>query len=390
MKSASILFTALCLLAGSSLSAQDTVKYVKTLDGAYLNSSDGTDRLGGNKMGYIDKDIVFQVLDSNESLYKIRLSENRAAFIPIECVADTVLSDFPRVAVSGSISVTNAGESDRIHIGLDSRKCYMIRQETNPEKMIIDLYGVQNNSNWITQYLNLESVGSIEAVQIDSDIMRLTVGLKNKTSWGYSARYEESGLVIEIRHLPELTLKGMVIGIDAGHGGPDSPGARGRISGVNEKDLNLDMALRLKRLLEAKGAKTVLSREKDTSLSMTERKAIFLANNVDMAVSIHCNAGGTASGTSTYYKHIQNRKYAQTVLESVLEIDGINLFGLVGNFNFSLNAPTEYPNTLVETLFLSDPEDEARLNDPKFRELIMSKVAKGIENYIKYCKKAEK
>ena len=133
-----------------------------------------------------------------------------------------------------------------------------------------------------------------------------------------------------------------------------------------------------------------MSREKDTSLSMTERKAIFLANNVDMAVSIHCNAGGTASGTSTYYKHIQNRKYAQTVLESVLEIDGVNLFGLVGNFNFSLNAPTEYPNTLVETLFLSDPEDEARLNDPKFRELIMSKVAKGIENYIKYCKKAEK
>ena len=390
MKSASILFTVLCLLAGSALHAQDTVKYVKSLDGAYLNSSNGTDRLGGNKMGYIDKDIVFEVLDQDESLYKIKLSENRTAFIPVECVADTAISDFRQVAVSGSISVTNAGESDRIYIGLDSRKCYMIRQETNPEKMIIDLYGVQNNSNWITQYLNLESVGSIEATQIDSDIMRLTVALKNKTSWGYSARYEEGGLVIDIKHLPEFSLKGMVIGIDAGHGGPDSPGARGRISGVNEKDLNLDMALRLKRMLEAKGAKTVLTREKDTSLSMAERKAVFLANNVDMAVSIHCNAGGTASGTSTYYKHIQNRKYAQTVLESVLEIKGVNLFGLVGNFNFSLNSPTEYPNTLVETLFLSDPQDEARLNDPQFRELIMSKVAKGIENYIKYCKKVEK
>lgn len=392
MKSLFILFTSFFIMLGHSVSAQDadSVRYVGTLEGAYLNSGNGTDRLGGNKMGFIEEGIVLQVLGEEESLYKVRLSENRYAYIPKEYAVDTAVTDFAPVITSGSISVSNAGKYDVISIALEQKRCYLAREESESGKMIIDLYGVQNNSNWITQYLDLESVESIDAIQVDSDILRLTIGLKNRTSWGYSVKYEEGRLVIKIKHNPQFTLKGMVIGVDAGHGGLDSPGARGRETRVNEKDLNLDMALRLKRLLEAKGAKVVLSRDKDTSLTMAERKAVFLANDIDMMISIHCNAGGTASGTSTYYKHIQNKKFAKTLLESILEIDGINLFGLVGNFNFSLNAPTEYPNALVETLFLSDPQDEARLNDPDFRELIMKKVAKGVKNYVKYCKKIEK
>ena len=416
MKLPTILFTSICLLLAGTLTAQrrDTaarlqpntsameetrqisaphtngLKYIKTLGGAYLNSGNGTDRLGGNKIGFLESGIVMEVIEDEGSLYKVRLSDNRYAFIPKEYAADTAAADFLPVITSGSISVANAGATDRISIALEQKRCYIIREEVEPEKMIIELYGVQNNSNWITQYLDLESVDRIDIAQVDSDILRLTVYLKNRSCWGYSVKYEGGRLVIDIKHAPELRLKGMVIGVDAGHGGPDNPGARGVGSLVDEKDLNLDMALRLKRILESKGARVVLARDKDTSLTMAERKAIFLENNIDMLISIHCNAGGTASGTSTYYKHIQNRMFAKSLLESILKIKGVKLFGLVGNFNFSLNAPTEYPNALVETLFLSHPQDEARLNDPVFREQIMKQVAKGVKNYLKYCRKQEK
>ena len=103
-------------MLGHSVSAQDadSVRYVGTLEGAYLNSGNGTDRLGGNKMGFIEEGIVLQVLGEEESLYKVRLSENRYAYIPKEYAADTAVTDFAPVITSGSISVSNAGKYDEL------------------------------------------------------------------------------------------------------------------------------------------------------------------------------------------------------------------------------------------------------------------------------------
>lgn len=363
------------------------VKYVKSLKGTYMNSSCGEDRLGGNKICFINEDIPLKVLSDTLTFYKIALSQQRYGYIPKEMVADTAVEHFSDVAISGSISVRNSGKTDRISIALSERKPYIIREEIEPKRFIIELHGVQNNSNWITQYENLASISYIDAVQCGSDVLRLTLGLKNSSSWGYTVRYEGNNLVVDVKHTPELSLKGMVIGVDAGHGGPDSPGARGVNTKVNEKDLNLDMAFRLKRILEKRGAIVVLSRESDITMTMGERKAKFLENNIDLMVSIHCNAGGNANGTSTYYKQIQYKPLAETILRNIRKLDGVRLFGMVGNFNFSLNAPVEYPNVLVETLFLSDPDDERRLNNPKFRKKIMKRVADGLDEYLKECRK---
>jgi N-acetylmuramoyl-L-alanine amidase len=62
---------------------------------------------------------------------------------------------------------------------------------------------------------------------------------------------------------------------------------------------------------------------------------------------------------------------------------GLNEFGNVGSFNFSLNGPTEYPNCLVEVAFLSNEEDERRINDPKFRRDVAKKIRKGILDWIR-------
>ncbi|MEO8852835.1 MAG: N-acetylmuramoyl-L-alanine amidase, partial [Ginsengibacter sp.] len=58
-------------------------------------------------------------------------------------------------------------------------------------------------------------------------------------------------------------------------------------------------------------------------------------------------------------------------------------FGNVGNFNFSLNGPTEYPNCLVEVAFLSNKNDEKKILNPKFRKAVATKIIAGMENFLK-------
>ena len=140
----------------------------------------------------------------------------------------------------------------------------------------------------------------------------------------------------------------------------------------------------IEKLLQKKGANVVLSRKDDRDMTMTERKKIFREANIDLLVSIHNNAGGSplsAMGASTYYKYITNRDLAATLLKHMLELD-VPSYGLTGNFNFSLNAPTEYPNALVECLFMSSLPDEEFLADPANHKRIAEKVVAGLEDYL--------
>ena len=156
------------------------------------------------------------------------------------------------------------------------------------------------------------------------------------------------------------------------------------VTGLKESDVNLSIVREIEKILKKKGAKVVLSRSEDINLTMPQRKKIFLDNRIDLLVSIHNNAGGSplsAMGASTYFKHITNRDLAATLLRHMLELNVPN-YGLTGNFNFSLNAPTEYPNALVECLFMSSLPDEEILADPANHRKIAEKVVAGLEDYL--------
>jgi len=393
--------------AAKALEQDSTVKLVeavRTLEGAFLNSTAGGNRLGGTKIGFLTEGIVMEMVDTTKDLgagmlYKVRLSENRMAYIMPENVEKIMVTPQElEPVIAGSASVANKGKVDKISIGLESMKPYLVREELDPHIMTVDIYGVNNNINWLTQKLDLEAIKSVDLIQLDGDILRVKIVFNKNISWGYSVGYMKSDipgskrksiLEISIRHLPEkFSLRGMVVGIDAGHGGPESPGAISHKLRLNEKDINLDMAYTLKRMLERRGAKVVLTREADYGIEMSERKRILLENDVDFLISLHNNAAGPkVRGTSTYYKYIVNRELARCILEQVLTLDDVTSFGLVGNFNFSLNQSVEYPNALLEGLFMSNEQDEALLNNPDFRKKMMKKTLKGIENWLKYCKK---
>ena len=362
---------------------------------SYLNYGAGTDRLGGAKINYLPEGIEMYADAENENLYRVKLSQNRYAYIPKSQVEVkgkyTPDSDFMQTnaVLSGSSTAYNMGTFDRVAIGVGGKKPYIVKEYTDPHKIVVDLYGVQCNSNWLTHKTGLKSVDNIDVESIDSDVTRVTVYLKTKSSWGFSMDYSGSTLNLDIKHVPDqLYLKNLTIGIDAGHGGPESNGAVG-LSGLKEKDMNLDMAYQLKGLLEKQGAKVVLSRDSDVGMTIRERQDKFIAEKCDIVLSIHCNAGGSplsTLGTSTYYRYNVYKPLAADILAYLLQMKDVNNFGMVGNFNFSLSAITDFPCVLVETLFISSLAEEEKLADPAFRKAMMENVAKGLTDYIKECR----
>jgi N-acetylmuramoyl-L-alanine amidase len=68
---------------------------------------------------------------------------------------------------------------------------------------------------------------------------------------------------------------------------------------------------------------------------------------------------------------------------------GLSDFGNVGSFNFSLSAPTDYPNCLVEVAFLSNAADEKKILDPEFHKAVAKQIVEGIKEWLKSCKENE-
>ena len=362
---------------------------VRTRNGAYLNESWGTDRLGASKINFLDSGICMQVIGKTDALYKVRLGANHSAYIPESVVELLPDGYYPPTSLTVNWTVESSGKFDVLTIPLPARHPYTIHQEAIPNRLVVDLYGVANNSNWITQRFDVKEVKFIDMRQIAPDVLRYVIDLKDKTPWGYIVGYSGNNLVIKIKHRPDLSKieKGdwsdLTFVVDAGHGG-DVPGAISP-SGYIEQLQNLAMSYMLKEMLEKRGAKVVLTRPEDVFVEMADRKKIVNDSQVDLLISIHCNAGGNplhGGGTSTYYKHIGYRPLSTAIIARLLELP-IREYGNVGNFNFSLNAPTLCPNVLVETLYMSALPDEELLADPAFQRKMMEKVILGVDDFLR-------
>lgn len=358
----------------------DILAYGKTVKGAYLKFGNGDERLGGTKMGYLDAGIPLKLVSKNDKMYKVQLSNNRAAYIDKEYVelADVNVS----VINSDNISIRNAGKTDEIYVGLPSKVAYYSWIDMDPTILYVDLYGVTNNSNWITHKPGLGMVDYVDVRQVEGDVLRLVIRLKHKYSWGYHIAYSGNSLSISVKHTPNLTLNGMTVTLDAGHGGP-YPGALG-YTGLEEKVVNLQLVNEVKSILESKGATVILTRDEDEDVD----DRVVAAGNPDLLISIHNNSGGSPFaqlGTSCYYKHISNRDFANCIMNRLLDL-GQNCFGLVGNFNFNLCKMTEYPCMLIEGLFMNSLAEEEKLMDPAFRHKFAQKAVEGVEDYLEMVK----
>lgn len=358
--------------------------YVKTTDSLpFLNYGLGTDRLGGAKMTFLDSNVILKVVDSFGTQYKVQLSGNHNAWIEKANVVRTNWAFNPPY-LSGSWTTRGDSLYDYLSISLPAKIPYRSRMDVNPSRIVIDLFGVVSNTNWITQLKSTKEIKNVWYNQEEDDMMRVYIELNHDLHWGYKIYYDTlNRLTVLVKRQPaSLRLRDLKIAVDAGHGG-DQPGASGIRTAAKEKDYTLLFAKELQSALEVRGAHVVMTRDRDTTLTMFERISHLYQEQPNLLVSIHFNSSSKESvqGVSTYYRYVGFRPLSQAILNQMLTLE-LNNYGNIGNFNFSLNGPTAFPNCLVEVAFLSNPEDEQKIIDPVFRKNVAEKIVAGIEDFL--------
>jgi len=391
-----VLFSLILLVNVSLCFAQDSIWLGRTTGKLpFMEYGIGDDRLGGAKMGFLDSNILVKITDSFKTDYKVQLSAFRSAYIAKTSVV--LLNKQPDIPIthnthlSGSMNVYGDSACDYVTVNLDERLPYHSFQLLSPSRIAVDIFGVTSNTNWITQLRTAKEIKNTWYEQVEDDVFRIYIELKHEQHWGQSVSYDSAGrkLIVCIKRQPSLPvdIRKLRIAIDAGHGGSNA-GAEGVTSKALEKNYTLLFAKELEKALKKAGVRHVfMTRVKDTTLSMPERIEMLKAFNPHFLISLHLNSANsdTVQGTSTYYRYIGFRPLSAAILRQMLTL-GLKEFGNVGNFNFSLNGPTDYPNALVEIAFLSNRQDEKKILSPRFQKAVAQKIYLGIADWLKQLK----
>ncbi len=355
---------------------------------AFLLFGLGDDRLGGAKIGYLDSMVLLKVTGKVGNKYKVQLSKYRTAYIEDDAVEFLPKGTYTPESLTGRWSVYGDDKFDYVQLGLSARLPYQSFQLTDPARVVVDVFGATNNTNWITQLENTQEIKNVSYEQIEDEVFRITIELKHAQHWGHLIYYKGNTLVVKIRRQPQdLALNKLIIGVDAGHGG-SNVGAGGP-TGSSEKMLALAVSLKLQLALEKEGAKVIMSRSSEKFFDNRERILFYRDSLPDLLVSIHLNSAADpirVTGTSTFYRYPGFRNLSNFIYKRMLEL-GLEEHGNNSSFNFMLNSPIEYPNALVETLFISNPADESKILDEKFQQQIADKVLQGIKDFLNSCKK---
>jgi N-acetylmuramoyl-L-alanine amidase len=193
-----------------------------------------------------------------------------------------------------------------------------------------------------------------------------------------------------------LPLSGKIILLDPGHGGPDGGAGTGK---TLEKDIALEITLKVRNYLQQQGALVIMTRVTDKDLAATEtrgysrrkvedlKKRLLMINNYDndFFVSIHLNAIPAArwSGAQTFYApHYQeNAKAAKFIQEELRKNLGNTTRKAKPISSIYILKNAKKPGVLVEVGFLSNPKEKANLKKDSYQEKIAISIYQGIIRY---------
>jgi len=358
---------------------------------AHLLFGLGDDRLGGAKIGYLDSLIPLQMTGKVGALYRVRLSKYRTAYIPDDVVDFLPKGTFMPSSLSANWRVYGDSMYDYVQIALSARLAYQSMQLLDPSRIVVDIFGATSNTNWITQLENTREIKNVWYEQLEDEVLRVTIELKHPQHWGHAIYYNGNMLVIRVKPQPDnLSLNKLKIAVDAGHGGGNT-GAGGP-TGSSEKMLALAVSLKLQKALQQQGAKVTMTRTTEKFVDNKDRILFYRDSLPDLLVSLHLNSSGdpvNVGGTGTFYRYIGFRPLSKHIYQRMLEL-GLKEYGNTGSFNFMLNSPIEYPNALVEMLFVSNPAEEELILSEKFQQEIADKIVLGIKDFLEGCKAPKK
>jgi N-acetylmuramoyl-L-alanine amidase len=302
------------------------------------------------------------------------------------------------------VRVDGRDRAPTLHVHV-TRRCRVVRTRLRaPERLVLDFTPARWNGRRPAQG-SVKPVRAVRIAQHDGRRVRLVVDTEpHPTQWtgrfrggewvgqGQSQENRRAALntdsSVDRRALGSL--RGLVIGIDPGHGGGD-PGAIAAC-GLEEKDVTLGIARRLRRILRRQGVRTIMTRTDDRQLPKAARVAFVSNSGADLIVSIHCDSldgSPHCTGVTTYYHGGKRRsqELAEALQGQLTAATGLPDRGAKpdttcydSGFYVLRNAAA--PAVLVEAGYISSANTAARLRDPGFRQQIARGIADGLCHYM--------
>ena len=212
-----------------------------------------------------------------------------------------------------------------------------------------------------------------------------TLNILKPKNYFYNVTLKDGFYTFKVSEVPK-SIEDCTIIVDAGHGGTQK-GAMGCL-GDEEKNINLRIALELQKILREKGAKVVMTRECDGTISLKDRIQIAKDNDVDIFLSIHMNSIGNVAyekskyrGTSVYYFNRNSKELATILEKSIPQYAGTKRNG-VRTASFAVIRPASYVGVLIETAYMINPLDSLLYTQENFAENVAKGILCGLEEFI--------
>ena len=233
----------------------------------------------------------------------------------------------------------------------------------------------------------------IEYIQIEDKIEEANYIIRLKLAPGTDYRLltptgsgDRVGVLFENLSLAASKYNQKIVVIDPGHGGKD-PGAVSPKRALKEKDLVLDVSLRLTKLLEDAGFTTIMTRTDDTYIGLYERTEMANGIGADIFVSVHFNAhpDSKIDGVQTLYNgedtKRDNKSFAKIVQEEMLKELGATNRNIVDRSKLVVIRETKMPAVLAELAFLTNAQEEEKAATEEYRQKCAQALFNGITRY---------
>ncbi|MCG1011088.1 N-acetylmuramoyl-L-alanine amidase [Tepidanaerobacter sp. GT38] len=329
------------------------------------------------RIGQFADDTVRVVFDlKNDTSYQVFQADNVFSVV------------FSQPFTIEDVKVTSQGDVSLVEILSSDEVFYELKDDTYKKQLKVIVPGAAIGKNLLDRNVIKIADGIIDYIELakvkDAKTynLEIVINLSSFVSCEMLSSSPTSNVKFALHKSSSLLpLSNKLIVIDPGHGGSD-PGAI--VGSVKEKDLNLDIALKLKSLLESNGAKVFMTREDDTFVNLYARAGMANEINADLFISIHHNsATSSATGTETlYYPDPQKKLLAQALQKAIVSHTGFHNRGIVERPGIVVTRETKMPSALVEVGFLTNSNDLALIVTDEFKQKVAQGILQGIVDYL--------
>lgn len=284
-----------------------------------------------------------------------------------------------------SLQVVSAQPWTEVQIPLQVPLPFAIQQDG--DRLHLTLYNATAQTDTIKQPDSTDrALKAITWQQTTPQTIVYTIRTKTEQQWGYKINYRGTTLVLSVKHPPRSSQVFSIV-LDAGHGGPDDPGAVSP-TGYPEKDATLVITKLVAEEFRKRGAKVIMTRTRDVDMDLAPRTAIINQTEPTIALSLHYNAlpdNGNAEkvqGIGTFWYHGQSQRAGAFIHKYLVTNLRRADYGIYWG-NLAMVRPTVAPTLLLELGFMINPKEFAWIIDPKAQRQTAQVLANAVYEWLR-------